>query len=87
MLKIYLSSIVIWMIILYCEVSIFKNAIVEKGWVNPNKKPSENGWKSLFVLSAIPVIRFFIFILIIVMSTYTRKQFEEWSEKVKNKDE
>ena len=87
MLKIYFSSILIWMIIIYCTTSIFKNAIVKNGWVDPNKKSAENGWKCLFILSAIPIIRFLIFVLIIMMSAYTKKQFEEWSEKVKNKDE
>lgn len=87
MLKVYFSSVLIWMIIICCTISIFKNAIVEKGWVDPNKKSSENGWKCLFVLSAIPIIRFFVFISIIVMSTYTKEQFDEWCEKVKNKDE
>ena len=87
MLKIYLSSILIWMIILYCTCAIFEKPIKEKGWINAENKSKDNGLKILFILSAVPIVRLFVFVMLFVMSTYTKEQFDEWCEKVKNKDE
>lgn len=87
MLKIYLSSILIWMIIIYCACFIFEKQVRENGWLTTENKSKDGGLKTLFVLSAIPVVRLFVFIIILVMTTYTKEQFDEWYKKVKNKDE
>lgn len=76
MLKIYLTSVIIYMIIIYCTCQIFKDAIRSKGWINEKRNGSKLG--ILFTLSAVPVLRFFIILLVIYMSTHTKEEYEKW---------
>lgn len=75
MLKVYLASIIIWMIINYSMVTLFGPKIKANGWVD------ENGivigkWKALFVGSAIPFVRLLVFACFIIMTVYTKEQFD-----------
>lgn len=84
MLKIYISSVIIWMIVIYSFVTIAQEQIRKNGWLNENRKSDRNWLITLFCTSAIPIIRALIFIAICVMACMTEEQFEEWKN---SKDE
>jgi hypothetical protein len=86
MLKIYLSSVIIWMVVIYCMTSISKESIVKNGWINTENKQKRNWFAQLFILSAVPIFRLFIVIAILCMAICTKEQFEQW-KKEQNKDE
>lgn len=86
MLKIYFSSVIIWMIINYSAAKIFKTKIRENGWLE-NKKPLKMNWLvALFVMSAIPVFRLLIPVCCFIMGSTTKEEFEKWCEDIKNDD-
>lgn len=78
MFKIYISSVIIWMIVIYSFVTITKEQIRKNGWLNENRKSDRNWLMTLFCTSAIPVIRVFIFLAICLMACVTEEQYEEW---------
>ena len=81
MLKAYLISVVIWMIIIYAMAAIFETAIKEKGWTKEKKDKKRGLLSSLFLMAAVPVLRLFICICILVMATYTPGQIEEMKKR------
>ena len=85
MLKVYLTSVIIYMIIIYCMCAIFMDSIKSKGWISEIKKGSKLG--VLFTLSAVPILRFFVVVLIFYMATHTKEQFDEWYKEVQEKKE
>ena len=84
MLKIYLSSVIIYMIIISCLCFLFHDAIKKNGWAS-TEKPNVNKLTALFVLSAVPLLRIYVVGLFIYMATHTKEQFEKWQEEVKKK--
>lgn len=86
MLKIYLSSVIIWMIVIYCITSISKESIVKNGWMNTENKQKRNWFVQLFILSAVPIFRLFIVIAILCMAICTKEQCDQWKKEQK-KDE
>lgn len=88
MLKFYLISVVIWMIIIRCTMSLFKEAIkkkaeklIEKG-KGVQKLSLFGSFKTLFVLAAIPVVRLFMVIAFIYIATCSQEDFDELMKKV-----
>lgn len=79
MLKIYLTSVIIYMIIINCTVLLFKDGILEKlKLVKVNTKPS-NLFESLgclFVMAAVPIIRLIILICFIHIGTCSQEDFD-----------
>lgn len=74
MLKIYLTSVLIYMIIIFCETHIFKYNIYKNGWVDSLNKTK---FMSVFCISAIPILRFFVIIMLIIMFIYPKDKFME----------
>lgn len=85
MLKIYLSSIVIWMIIIYCAVKICGPKIAENGWLESSKH-TMGKWTALFVLSAIPLLRLIVLSVLFYMAIYTKEQYEKTQKEFKDDD-
>lgn len=83
MLKFYLTTVVIYMIIIYCTCSIFKDGIKAKGWISEGKRGSKFG--ALFTLSAVPILRLGVIILIFYMATHTKEEFNKWYADIQEK--
>lgn len=77
MLETYLSSVVIWMMIIFCACRIFANKIIKNGWLDNENKKQQNWLFTLFVLSAVPILRVWIACMVIYMATVTREEFNE----------
>ena len=75
MLKLYLTSIIIWMIINYSMATLFGPRIKANGWVDESGTVLGK-WKALFVGSAIPLLRLLVFTCFILMTVYTKEQFD-----------
>ena len=85
MLKLYLTTVVIWMIIIWALTQIYEPAIREKGWIKEDKSTKKGRFSILFTLAAVPIIRLFVCWIILFMSSYTPEQLQEMKDK--NKDE
>ena len=82
MIKFYLQSVLIFMIIIYSMLQICKEKIKANGWKSEDQQ--QNGkWSGLFVLSAVPILRAFIIVVILMMSVYTKEQFDAKLEELK----
>jgi hypothetical protein len=88
MLDFYLSSIVIWFIILFSEIIVLKDAIYKNGWLDPQKK--RNPIRSIFsyvLVSAVPIFRLFVAIMTFVLATYSKEHYDKFVEELKTKDD
>ena len=81
MLKLYLTTIVVWMIIIYATAKLLGPAIKEKGWIKGDSSTKRESFSILFTLAAVPVIRLLVWAFLFVMCAYTHKEFEEWINK------
>lgn len=87
MLKIYLSSVVIWFIILFCELLLFKDFIYKNGWADINSDRKHNlfrliiGW---LMCAAVPVIRFVMAIIIFIMAGISKERANQIIEEAKD---
>ena len=69
MLKFYLTTVVIWMIILQSTFSLFGDAVRKKIGVNETKKAGLiKRLNILFVLAAVPIIRLILEIVFIYVA-------------------
>ena len=83
MLRIYLTSVLIYMIIIYALVYIGQYKIKENGWIDAEKKKG-NPWVTLFCLAAVPLFRVVCIIALIMMIGMTKEKFEEEFKNVSN---
>lgn len=83
MLKFYLSTVIVWMIIIYCVINIFKTAYIKNGWVDIESNSHNNSLKNLVIISAVPLLRLGILCFIIYMASATKEDFEELVDKLK----
>ena len=81
MIKIYLFSIVIWAIMIYGTAYLFGNKIRENGWLDV-KDEKKNKYVTAFLITAIPIIRVLMFIVVIIMVGVTKEKFEEWQKEL-----
>lgn len=84
MLTFYLSTVVIWMIIIESIVFIYKKQIKKNGWITKKKKG--NFIKeicTLFAIAAVPILRVVFAIIVIMMGNMTKEKFNEWAEASK----
>ena len=86
MLKFYLTSVLIYMIIIYCESKMFKDDICKNGWLNNMEKKKNNKIGTLFCMSAIPIIRVIIVIMFCVMFIYPKEKVNAWIEENKKEE-
>lgn len=82
MFKFYITTVIVYMIILYCECKVFKSSIVKNGWGTEGKKEM-GALSATFCYSAIPVFRFFIAVVILVMAIYPKEKVMAWIEENK----
>lgn len=76
MLQFYLTTVAIWLIILYALIFVCRNTIKENGWLENNKKQKSvlQGFLTIVALSAIPVFRVIMAITILVMACKTKEE-------------
>lgn len=87
MLDLYLSSIIVWFIILFSEGVVFNDLIHKNGWLGPQKK--SNIIRILFgyiLIAAVPILRLIAAIMFFVMATCTKERYDKFVE-LKNKDD
>jgi hypothetical protein len=85
MLELYFTSVAIYAIIIACEMYMFHPYMIKNGWNQQNDiKHTGKPIIGLIATSAIPIYRLIVVIILVVMATYTKKQFDEWVEKIQN---
>ena len=87
MLIAYVTSIVVWMIILIGTVYIFEDRIRENGWMKDVKQANKNPWLLVFFMSAIPLLRVVFFIAELMMVAATKEEIDELIEDLKDEVE
>lgn len=83
MLRIYLTSVLIYMIIIYAVIYMGQYKIKENGWLDGEKKKG-SGVISLLCLSAVPIFRLFVVITVFVMAAMPKEEFEKLKDDMKN---
>lgn len=78
MLKLYLLSVLMWMFIIVGVILCIQDKIIANGWLDGMEpsSPSE-GFRTLLVVSAIPIFRLILCYTIIYMARETKEQCEE----------
>lgn len=88
MLKCYLGSIFVWMMIIWCTILMYKKEFMKK--LEKYEIPKEgNLFKTLgrlFVVSAVPFIRVLIEIVIVYMAACKQEDFDKLMEKYYEED-
>lgn len=90
MLTFYLSTVVIWMIIIYCAIFLCKDKINEKTAAMKIEKKKSGFFSNLgllFVLAAIPVFRLIILIAVIYVAGCSQEEFEELVSNAKSNEQ
>jgi hypothetical protein len=87
MLITYITTIVVWMIILIGTAYIFEDRIRENGWLKDVKQTDKNPWLLVFFMSAIPLLRVVFFISEIMMVAATKEDIDELVEDLKDEFE
>lgn len=88
MLEFYLTTVLIWMIILNSIIVITKDLIIKNGWTDetqPKKKKRIKGIMYSFFICAIPIFRFFVVIMFVIMSAKTKEEVNAWKEENNSK--
>lgn len=76
MLTFYLSTVVIWMIIILSLILILVEPIDKNGWlIDVNKKGSIKDVVHLFLISTVPILRFALVIILIMMASINKEKF------------
>ena len=76
MLTFYLSTVVIWMIITLSLILILAKPIDKNGWLTDvNEKGSIKDVVHLLLISTIPILRFALAIILIMMASITEEEF------------
>lgn len=79
MLKLYLTTVVIWMIIIYATAILVTPKVKENGWFKYDTSEKKGFFK--FCLTVlIPGVRLIVWVFLFVMCLYTPEQFEELIE-------
>lgn len=85
MIKFYMTTVVIWMVIIYATIFVTKEAIKNNDWVTEKKDTTPLGTIiALFCMSAIPIYRFIVVCSLIMMSVKTKEEFEKWRKTLGN---
>lgn len=78
MLKFYLTTVIIYMIIIYSIISIFKDVLRKRFAINETKKTSLfKKLNNFFVISAVPILRFIFVIVSIYVAICKQEDFDE----------
>lgn len=82
MLEIYIASVVLWFVVLKFTAVLFHEIFVENGWIDVNNVAgtTKRKRKSLLV-SFIPIVRLFVFAMMLVMAVVTKAEYEEFKNK------
>lgn len=85
MIEWYIYSFVIYMFVIVCELYLLEDKMKENGWKGESKS-NKSPVAVLIAVSAIPIFRFLMAVMFVVMATYTKTQFDEWVETLKNEE-
>ena len=81
MFKMYLASVVIWMIILLFMLKIYGPRIIKNGWLGKYDSIDMHPGMLFVLIAATPVFRFFIGACFIVMASMTPEEFEKLTKE------
>lgn len=84
MLKFYLTTVVIWMIIIQSTILMFKDVLKKRIGCGKKKNGLIKRISNLFLLSAVPIFRLCIEIMIICFAICNQEDFDKMMEKYKN---
>ena len=84
MIGMYLTSVFIWALMIGGTVYLFQDKIRENGWLDNLNKSNKNPWVTLFLMSAIPVVRIVFFFAALVIVGMTKEEFEKLQEELKD---
>ena len=91
MLKFYLTTVVIWMIIIYCTLFIFQDRLVKRGVLKKNVEKKFLSSKEtlfvLFVLAAVPIIRLLVPVGFATLALCPQEMYDEIMRETKEEQD
>lgn len=84
MLKIYLTSVLIFMIINLSAATFLRDMYIKNGWVVGPRNPFYKRIYSAFLISAIPIFRVFLTVLLICLAFIKKEDLEKFVEEKEN---
>lgn len=85
MINFYMTTVVIWMVIIYATTFVTAEAIKNNGWITEKKETTPlKTIITLFCMSAIPIFRLVVVCALIMMSAKTKEEFEKWRDSLDN---
>lgn len=90
MLSFYLSTVIVWMIIFWCVLKLCSKTFLKRygEYINIDKKHSKvKSFVGLFVISAVPIIRLLIMILLFYMTFCSEENSKDIAERLKKESE
>ena len=88
MLKVYIVSVVIWMIMIFCTGRLLAPYVLKNGWCDnmKTKGKKRKPFTLTFLLAAVPIFRVLIWAMFFVMAVCTKEQFDKWYDGTQQKN-
>lgn len=88
MLKVYIVSVVIWMIMIFCTGKLLTPYILKNGWCDnmKTKGKKRKPFTLTFLLAAVPIFRVLIWATFFVMAVFTEEQWNTLINGTTQKD-
>ena len=80
MFETYLSSVLIWTIIIGAMSCLCMESIKNNGWLDDRKSGNRGGFIGTVVVAAVPILRIGVAIMLLYMSVRTKEDFEKWKK-------
>lgn len=76
MLKIYLTSVIIYFLVIRSTLILCENMIIKNGWLTGKKKTTQlRALYNTLILSLVPLLRLAVFVFMIVMAVMPKEKF------------
>lgn len=82
MLEFYLGSVIVWFIILMSFLHLSKDRIIRNGYFDATKESTKlEALIYAIAISAVPIFRVLVFIMVFLMAALTKNEFDELFKK------
>lgn len=87
MLSFYLSTVIIWMIVITCTIIIFGNIILERYGMLDSNMSNFQSWIYLVVICCVPFLRVLFEAFVIIAATCSDDMYDDIVKKINESKE
>lgn len=78
MFEMYLSSVIVYTIVLGAMMCLFTDSIRDNHWLDGVKQVNGNRFIGTVIIAAIPLIRLGVAVMMVYMAMRTKEDYERW---------